>query len=389
MKVLHLNTNDTTGGAARAAYKLHQGLLKNSDDNTIFGPETKLGKGWALVKPEIDKLPLKIFNTNQDGPWSVNWFPTSIVKKINEINPDIINLHWIGNGMVSIRELGKIKKPIVWTMHDKWPFTGGFHLSSEYINDDASWLSKRILNQKIKSWKKLNLTMVSPSNWLAELAQKSILLKEVDIKVIPNGLDTQVFKPISKKIARNILNLPLDKKIILFGAMGATKNKNKGFDLLIKALHIFENGVTDANDYYFLIFGSSKPKKAPNFKINTNYLGKINDDITLSLIYSSANVAVIPSKQENLPYAVMESLSCGTPCVAFNIGGIPDMIDHLKNGYLARPYETDGLAKGIKYCLKNSEKLGENGRKKVVEEFTFRKQAKNYQLLYKSLLRSQ
>jgi glycosyltransferase involved in cell wall biosynthesis len=395
MKILHINTNDISGGAARAAYRLHQGLLneginsmmlvqkKDSDDSTVIGPKTKLDKGWALIKPEIDKLPLKIFNTKQDGPWSVNWLPTNIIKKINQINPDIINLHWIGNGMISIRELGKIKKPVVWTMHDMWPFTGGFHYSQEFFNQDGSWISKNILNQKLKSWKGLNLTLVSPSKWLADLAVKSNLFKSTPTKVIPYGLDTNIFKPVKKEVATDILNLNSNKQYILFGAMNATSDKRKGFQFLLPAIQELSKKI-DKSKTELLVFGSSEPESPPKFNIKTNYLGRIYDDAILSLIYSISSVCVVPSLQDNLPNTVLESLSCGTPCIAFNIGGIPDMIDHHKNGYLVKLYDTKDLADGIKYCLDNSEKLGETGRKKVEKKYDLKTLAKNYIKLYSS-----
>jgi len=395
VKVLHLNTSDIVGGAARAAYRLHRGLLKSGVDSqmlvqkkhgdkiSIVGPKTKPEKEWALLRPEIDKLPLKIFKNNQQGPWSVNWFPTNIVGKIKKINPDVVHLHWIGNGMISIRELSKIKKPIIWTMHDMWPFTGGFHLSSKYINHDGSWISKHILKQKIKYWRNLNLTLVSPSKWLAKQAKESKLFKDKEIEVIPNGLDTKVFKPIPHKIARNILNLPQDKKIILFGAMGI-KDKNKGFDLLTTALKKIQQRVK-TQDYLFLVFGGSRPQNNTRFKIKTKYLGRIYDEANLALIYSSANVFVIPSRQENLPNTIMEAMACGTTCVGFNIGGIPDMINHKKNGYLAKSLDVENLVKGINFCLSNKG-LGSSARKKAENEYSLELQTKRYKKLYNKLV---
>lgn len=396
MKVLHINTSDISGGAARAAYRLSTALRKNgvesymlaqkklSDDVNVIGFQTKLGKGWSLVKPEIDKLPLKIFNTNQSGPWSVNWFPTNITKKIKEINPDIVNLHWIGNGMISIRELRKIKKPIVWTMHDMWPFSGGFHYSQKYINHDNSLISNLILKSKIKKWKDLNIYPVSPSEWLANLARKSKLFNSSEISVIPNGLNTTVFKPTDKKVAKRILNLKQNKKYILFGAMKATSDKRKGFQFLLPAIKKLSENI-NTSKFELLIFGASAPKKPPNFNMTTNYIGKVNSDVELSLMYSASNVTILPSVQDNLPNVVMESLSCGTPCVGFKIGGTPDMIDHKQNGYLAKPYKPTELAKGIFWCIKNTKrnrKLGINARNKVLKEYSLAVLSQNYIKLY-------
>jgi glycosyltransferase involved in cell wall biosynthesis len=401
MRIIKLNANDIKGGAARAAYRIHKGLLfqnidskmwvqqKESDDFTVKKINSNFLNIPTLLNGRINKLPLKFFNVNEDGPWSINWWPTHIHKEIKKTNPDIVHLHWIGNNFTSIKDLGKIKKPIVWTLHDMWPFTGGFHYSLQCLNHEETFLSKRIWKKKMRYWKDMDLTIATPSNWLGKQAGKSELFKNKTIKVIPNGIDTETFKPIDKKEARNILNLSLDKKYILFGAMSATSDKRKGYNHLREALKIYKNKYKENNNVETLIFGASKPETDIDIGIKTNYLGQINDDTTLSLVYSTADVMVAPSLQDNLPNTVMESLSCGAPCVAFNIGGIPDMVDHKQNGYLATPYSSEDLAEGINWVLedkKRRQKLSQNARQKVLDNFTLNKVASQYIELYKEII---
>jgi glycosyltransferase involved in cell wall biosynthesis len=233
-------------------------------------------------------------------------------------------------------------------------------------------LSRWIWQCKAKAWQNLNLTIVSPSHCLAKCAASSSLLKDSRIEVIPNGLDTKQYKPIQKSIARSIIGLPEDKQLVLFGAMSATSDPRKGFNLLQSALqNLSQSGWGERVE--LVVFGASQPKNPTELDFKSHYLGRLNDDISLSLVYAAADVFIAPSVQDNLPNTVMESLACGTPCVAFDIGGMCDMIEHQKNGYLAKPLDVDDLARGIAWVLEDEErlrKLGVDGREKVEQNFT-------------------
>jgi glycosyltransferase involved in cell wall biosynthesis len=249
-------------------------------------------------------------------------------------------------------------------------------------------LSRWIWQRKAKAWQDLNLTIVTPSHWLAKCAASSSLLKDIRIEVIPNGLDTKQYKPIEKSVARSILGLPEDKQLILFGAVSATSDPRKGFNFLQSALqNLSQSGW--GKQVEVVIFGASQPKNLPELGLKSHYLGRLNDDISLSLVYASADLFLAPSVQDNLPNTVMESLACGTPCVAFDIGGMPDMIDHQQNGYLAKHFDIEDLARGIAWVLGDEErlrKLGINGREKVEQNFTLEIQANNYLSLYQDLI---
>lgn len=410
MKVLIVNFADKEGGAARAAYRLHKALLRSdvdsqmlvdiklSDDCSVIGQGSNIGKGISLLRRVLDGLPVNLYKSRSETSFSPNLAPFSgLVKRINALNPDIVHLHWVNKAMLSISDIAAIKAPIVWSLHDMWAFTGGCHndescgayeracgkckvLDSVKPND----LSRKVFKKKLAAYAKhQNLTVVGLSQWLAECASKSILFKNNKVVCLPNPIDASVYLPLDKRIAREILGLPINKKLILFGAMSAISDPNKGYKELCEALFQLKR-----QDIELVVFGSSQPKTSAGFKFNTHYLGQLHDDVTLRALYSAADVMVVPSRQENLSNAIMESLACGTPVVGFDIGGNGDMIEHQKNGYLAKPFDTADLTAGIEWVLNapNYEELSVNARNKVLNEFDSEIVAKQYIELYRSVL---
>jgi glycosyltransferase involved in cell wall biosynthesis len=416
MKSLIISTSDIQGGAARSAYRLHHGLksinvqsqmlvqTKYSDDNQVIGASSSSGIGNAVsgLKLTLDRLPLKLYSRRSSTSYSLPWLPENIAAKVNQINPDIINLHWINGGYLNIETITQLNKPLVWTFHDMWAFTGGCHYNQKcdrYItscgncpqlnSDKDTDLSRWIWQRKIKAWKNLNLTIITPSQWLASCAKASSLFKDRRIEVIPYGIDIQQYRPMNKEFAREILNLPQDKKLILFGSLQATSDKRKGFHLLQPALNeLSQSGWQDQLE--LVVFGASRSENSEKFGFKSHYLGTLNDDLSLALAYSAADVFIAPSVQDNLPNTVMEALACGTPSVAFDIGGMPDMIEHQQNGYLAQPFQIEDLVKGIIWVLENQErhqKLSRRAREKTEQEFALEIQAKRYLSIFNSLVR--
>ncbi len=411
MKILIVNTSDIQGGAARAAYRLHMSLLasgvdsqmlvqsKSSDDYTVIGPTSKVQKAMGKLRPTLDSLPIKFYKGRTKTPFAVSWLPYSnIVEKINEINPDLVHLHWINGGMIKIEDLVKIKAPIVWSLHDMWAFTGGCHynegcngyekecgnckvLGSSKEND----LSRKIWKRKEKTFsQKKDMTIIGLSRWLNECSKNSTLLKDKRHINLPNPIDTNTFRPFNKEKSRELWNLPKGKKLVLFGAMSATGDPRKGF----KELSATRHKLKDEN-IEFVVFGSSEPKESQNFGFKTHYLGSLADDVSLVTLYSAVDVMIVPSLQENLSNAIMESLACGTPVIGFNVGGNRDMIDHQSNGYLAKPFDTNDLAHGIEWILNshNYNKYCQNAREKAVKEFDGAIVSKKYIKLYKKVLK--
>jgi glycosyltransferase involved in cell wall biosynthesis len=413
MKTLLLNRTDIEGGAARAAYRLHTGLnlsgidskmlvgLKFSDDITVIAPKTKLEKGMSILSPILDTMLLGLYRKRERIIFSPAIIPENIAKKVSLHNPDLIHLHWIAEGFLRIETLRKFQKPIIWTLHDMWAFTGGCHydnscgrykdscgrcpqLNSKKPYDISYWIMKR----KKRAWKHLNITIVTPSKWLAESAKNSSLFKNHCIEVIPYGIDTKRFKPFDKKIARDILSLPQNKKLILFGAMQSMTDKRKGFLFLDHAMQsLVEKGWFEKIE--LIVFGASKPFDKDYFGLQTTYMGQVKDDVSLALLYAAADVFIAPSIQENMSNAVMEALSCGTPCVAFNIGGMPEMIVHENTGYLAKPFDPEDLAKGIEWIIEDEKRwnvLSQQARQKVEKEFKLEIMAQEYLDLYNEVL---
>ncbi|MBE0472145.1 MAG: glycosyltransferase family 4 protein [Methyloprofundus sp.] len=412
MKILIVNTSDIQGGAARAAYRLHQALLaegvdsqmlvqsKSSDDYTVIGPHTKFQKAMGKMRPTLDSIPVRRYPARTKTLFSPSWVPfAGLVDKINAINPDVVHLHWIAGGMMRIEDLAKIKAPIVWSLHDNWGFTGGCHimwecerykqtcgacprLASKKENDLSRkvWLRKQNIFSKLADMKIIGL-----SSWLADCAKQSSLFKNHEVVCLPNLINTETYSPFNKSQARVLLNLPQGKKLIAFGAMSATSDINKGFKELAQALdHL-------PADYELVVFGSSAPQTPQGFKQKAHYLGHLHDDVSLRVLYSAANVMVVPSLQENLSNAIMESLACGTPVVGFDIGGNSDLVDHQINGYLARPFDTNDLANGIDWVLSaiNYNQLCENAREKVVSTFDSRLVVNQYIELYQHIINTQ
>ncbi len=414
MKILILSARDLRGGAARAAYRLHQGLLaaqvdsqmlvqnKLSDCNSVLAPKSKIQRGIAAIKPALDQLPLNLYRHRDRtiNIYSSQWLPNNIVAQIEQINPDVINLHWVNGGFMPIEALSKFKQPLVWTLHDMWAFTGGCHYSDtcdRYIHScgacpqlgsDRDWdLSRWNWRRKAKAWHNLNLTVITPSKWLASCAKSSSLLRNFPVQVVANGIDPQVYQPHDQLFARRVFNLPTDKKIILFGALNSTQDRRKGFTLLRSALEYLKSA-QQAAKIELVIFGASEPAQPINFGFKTHYVGQLSDDAALSLLYGSADVFVAPSIQDNLPNTVLEALFCGTPCAAFNIGGMPDLIEHQQNGYLAQPEQTQDLAQGIDWILADDDRyqqLRMNSRVKAIANFNLERQAQKYLQVFRNL----
>jgi glycosyltransferase involved in cell wall biosynthesis len=410
---LLVSTYDPKGaaGAARAAYRLHQGLLKlgiNSkmlvqdkriDDPTVISSPNQVARKMGKYRPLLDALPLNLYPNRQRHPvlFPLQWLPNTVTSQITALNPDIINLHWICDGFVPIEALSKFNKPIVWTLDDMWAFTGGCCYSQEcdrYTkscgncpvlgSNKAFDLSRWVLQRKAKAWQNLNLTIVTASNWLAECAKSSFLFQNTPIKVIPYGLDIGTYKPTECQRARNLLSLPQNKQLVLFGAIAATNNKRKGFHLLQPALQkLSQSGWKDKIE--LMVFGASQPENPVDLGFKVNYLGKIDDENKLALLYSSADVMIVPSIEEAFGETASESLACGTPVVSFDSTGLKDIVEHQKNGYRAKCFSCDDLANGIGWVIENKErhqKLCDRAREKAEQEFTLELQAGRYLSLF-------
>jgi glycosyltransferase involved in cell wall biosynthesis len=412
MKILRL-----ANGAlpSTSAYRLHKYISKYVDsiyvcgfsevnDPTLKTPKTNFGRFQKILNNYLDTVPARILHPKRPNtPFSLSYTYCQLIKNYyNRYNPSIIHLHWVCSGFLSIELLKEFESPIVWTLHSSWPFTGGCHDQYECKNYMAScgkcWqlnssnsfdLSRWVWKRKQKNWRSLDITLVSPCNWMADCAKQSSLFKHANIITIPHGLDINIFKPTNKEIARSILNLPADKIIILFGAMDPN-DKYKGYYLLKNALKkLIDRGWK--NKFIVVLFGNANSEllKADDFeKISMGY---VPDNTTMSLLYSAADLTCVPSFIESFSNVTCESMSCETPVVGFAATGLLDLIDHQINGYLAKPYESEDLCNGIEWIIQNNnlKEISKLARHKVMMKFDIEKIALKYVELYQKISKSE
>ena len=412
MRILIINTYEKQGGAARATGRLFNGLKdlgndvnmmvqnRDSDDPDILTTGGLISRKINFLWPYIDfAIPLPM--VRKRILFSTALLPDQLIRSIGKIKPDIVHLNWIAGGMIRIESLATIEQPIVWTFHDLWAITGGCHNPLDCIryhetcgrcpilhSDRENDLSRKVFFRKKAAYSKIkNLSVVTPSKWLANCVKSGSLLNDRPVEVIPNGLDTSLFKPAGKTEARRRFNLPSDKKIILFGGIRGVEYRLKGFHLLIAALKL-----VGRHDIELIVFGSSHSRLAESIPFKTHFLGPVRNEKDLPAIYNAADLAVVPSYQEVFGQTASEALSCGVPVVAFATSGLLDIVDHQVNGYLAKPFETDDLAYGINWILGKESRyqaLTQAARLKAKTHFDIRKVAVQYTELYHKILNTE
>lgn len=417
MKTLHINTYDV-GGAAKACLRLHLGLLKtNSSSKVLLNQKTqsientfafqnttqqsigdKLKNKAIRIAKELKIIPLyapqeKRAIQLQKQRKGLEMFSLPTSQSDFTQNPlyheaDIIHLHWVANFLDWKTFFAKNTKPIVWTLHDQNPFLGIEHYAERFIGVDEKGLpiprkytelelqeSEYWLNYKRKCLQNVkNLHIVSPSKWLLESSKNSELFSQYPHYHIPNGFPTNIFRPLDPKVCREMLGLPLEKKIILFVA-DSVENTRKGFSFLKKALENLQNP-----EICLCAIGS---KTQLEEKENLIEIGKIVDERLMAMAYSAADVFVIPSLEDNLPNTMIESLLCGTPVVGFPTGGICDVVESEKNGYLCKEISVQNLYEAIVWLLKNLNRFDRYEiSNKATLKFNLSKQAEEYKKLY-------
>ncbi|ASU36116.1 glycosyltransferase [Mucilaginibacter xinganensis] len=420
MKVTLINTADAGGGAPAACMRLLKALQLQQVDVKLLVTEKKTSEPLVdtiahsfttRLKAKFnffyERLPFIWFRAKDKSvrfAFSIADTGTDISNETDIANADILHLHWTNSGYLSIKNLQQILKtgkPVVWTLHDMWAFTGGCHYAGECENfisqcgncwmlrdagdDDlshAGWLRK---NEMLKAAN--NITFVTCSNWLAGVARTSNLLNGFRILAIPNPIDTSLFYPMNKTAARAKWNISQKAKIILFGAANIM-DRRKGISYLVDALSNFKDNYTGTDDIEIVIFGKNKAFDTSLFPFKVYEVGTISSQADLAELYSLADVFVSPAIEDNLPNTVMEAMACATPVVAFNTGGIPDMVEHLQNGYLAEFKSADDFAAGIHYVFGtgNHNALAENARNKVLTTFTNEIVAEQYMAVYQNIL---
>ena len=377
MRVLILNTSETSGGAAIAASRLtdalnHHGVkakLLVRDKQTDRVTTCTIPQRWRLRAAFLWER-LRVWAANRfhrEGLWAVDIACAGAdITRLSEFHEaDIIHLHWINQGLLSMRQLEKILhsgKPVVWTMHDQWPYTAICHHAREceryqtHCHDcpqltfprakDLSW---QVYKKKIRAYAQGNITFVGCSQWIAEQARKSRLLANKPVWVIPNPYPTAIFHPADAVDARRRHRLPMQGHLLLFACQKVT-NPRKGLALLLQALN-YPQLLSYQGRLALVVVGQMAKAVAAHLPFPLHTIDYVSDAGQMAALYQAVDLFVTPSLEENLPNTIMEAMACGTPCVGFHIGGIPEMIDHKENGYVARYHDAEDLANGIAYAL--------------------------------------
>lgn len=405
MKVLYLSYRDDLGGAFIGAKRLHKALLRHgvdskmivrskvTSDPTVFQYKVNI-KPWQQKFNDWVVLKYPKWKSFTNESTSFNLRHSGVHNIVNDSDADCVILHWLGLDTISIREIALINKPIIWRLADMWAFSGCMHYNNdEHLinlenspNNSSTSIDQLIWRRKLRNWQSLQATIVCGSNWLAKKAKKSRLFGRLNIHKIPSSLDVDTFKPRVELSSRRYWQKR--KFVILYGAQNALKDSRKGFDLLMESLIILKE--TNPNlKFSVKIFGHSRKETLLKNGIEIDCVDFISNERDLAEIYNSSNVFVIPSRMDNLPFTAMESLACGVPVVGFDIGGVPEIIDHKINGYIAKPFDCKDLSKGISWILNQSqnglEKLSFFARKKALKNYSFDSQAKSYIELIETL----
>ena len=404
MKVLHINQSDISGGAAIAGYRLHQGLLAEGIDSRMLVGTMKTDSDRIASVPRKPHFENQLNRfTRYSGLNYINLFSSfNIPKHKFYQDADILNFHNLHTGYfnyLAIPTLTKTK-PAVFTLHDMWSFTG--HCAYSYDCDrweigcgkcpyletyPAIYRDSTSLEWKLKNWvySKSNLIIITLSNWLTEQSKTS-MLNRFPIYHIPNGIDTNAYQPLDRQLCKAVLDIPSNKRVLLFGA-DSLKDQRKGGDLLLKTLQQLPQFLK--SETVLLTFGNGSETITSELGMRTINLGYINSDRLKSIAYSAADLFIFPTRADNLPLVLQESMACGTPMVSFDIGGVPDLVRHMVTGYLAKPEDVKDFCKGIVMLLEDDQlrqTMSANCRTIALAEYSLELQAKRYIELYKKIL---
>ncbi len=416
MRVLLINTSERIGGAAVSCGRLMEALKENGikakmlvrDKQTEEIAVVPLPQSWKLLWRFLWER-IRIWQAN--GFTRQNLFKVDIANTGNDITSlpefqqaDIIHLHWINQGMLSLKNIERILdsgKPVVWTMHDMWPCTGICHHAREcegYLNDCGNCpyllkpskhdLSYKVYQQKKKILQGRHISYVGCSQWMASQADKSSLLKGQHIVSIPNPINTSLYRPTDKREARERCGLPQDMKLILFGSVKIT-DKRKGILYFIDSCKLLAEQHPELKEKLgVVVLGNRSDQLANMLPFQVFPQEFLMDDHKIADIYNSVDLYATPSLEENLPNTIMEAMACGVPCVGFNVGGIPEMIDHLHNGYVAEYKSVEDFTNGIGWVLEapDYKRMSEEAARKVMSHYSSRVIAQRYIHEYNKLL---
>ena len=415
MRVLIVNTSERTGGAAIAANRLLHALNHNGVEARMLVRDRKTDASEVVNIPQSWRLKAN-FLWERGIIWLNNGLRKNGIFQVDIANAgtditrldtfkwaDVIHLHWTNQGYLSLNNLDRILasgKPVVMTLHDQWYFTGICHYSGTcdkyrtqcgqcpMIKGHSQDLARRVFDRKQAIYEGRNVTFVGCSRWMADLACQSRLTQGHTVTNIPNAIDTDVFAPMDKLEARRQHNLPMDKKLLLFGAQRIT-DKRKGFDFLVEACeHINMHHPTLPSQLEVVVLGGDAQSVKELLPLPVHIVNYLSNEAEISALYNAVDLFVTPSLQDNLPNTIVEAMACGTPCVGFNVGGIPEMINHKQDGYVADYCDSIDFAQGISWCLQEARHPALSGAARATALATYSEPAvaARYQAIYQSAL---
>jgi glycosyltransferase involved in cell wall biosynthesis len=405
VNILHVNQSDISGGAAIAAYRLHQGLLAQDIDSRLLVGQAKTSSDRVSTIPRKPHAERHIARLSTRLSLHYLQFVGSfdILKHDFYRSADVLNFHNLHTSTFSYLAVSTLtrEKPAVFTLHDMWSFTG--HCTYSYDCDrwqtgcgrcpyPESYPSVQRdnthLEWKLKNWvySRSNLTIITPSQWLAEQAKKS-MLGHFSIHYIPNGIDMDAYQPLDSEQCRAVLGVSKNRKVLMFGA-DKLDDSRKGIDLLIKALQILPESLK--REALLLTFGHGSETISETVGIPSLNLGYVSNDRLKAIAYSAADLFIFPTRADNLPLVLQESMACGTPMVSFKIGGVPELVRHGITGYLANPEDTQDFREGIVQLLENPalrEQMSHRCREIALQEYSLNLQTERYIKLYHQILK--
>jgi glycosyltransferase involved in cell wall biosynthesis len=404
MRVAAVTYTESLSGAGIAALRVHRALRSEGIDSELMVLRKRtsaddvqtIGGAWTrraqAMRCRTTQAILRALGGDPDVALSANLFPTGLHRRLNAVDADVLHLHWVGAEMIRIEELTLLNKPLVWTLHDEWLSEGMAHygeLEHGVVTDSHPRAAFRRLDRHVRARKATALArmqpfIATPSHWLAERTRQSGLIDCEHIRVIPNPVPTEIYRPTDRSIARERLGLPENGRVIGFGAVSAMADPRKGYSMLKSALYALSN--RQDKDLSLLVFGAER--EGNDFPIPTRFAGVVTNDDDIAMLYAAMDVFVCPSMQENLPNTIAEAMGCGVPCVAFAVGGIPDLIEHNRSGYLATPFDAMDLSHGILACIAQTDEYGYAARQFVEQNLAPALIASRYSAIYEDALRA-
>lgn len=427
LKVLQLIPS-LSGGAGRAAWRIHQCLQSAESDGGISDVDSTIRclsspfqdcsiqsgypSRWHQYQVRLRER-WEAFTTRsfRGDPGIFHSFGSpglGLHRVINQSSIDLVHLHWCGGHLLSIEELGQLRRPLLWTLHDQWAFCGaehyasvslsgglrfieGYRIDNRPTSEQGPDLNRSTWQRKRRAWRR-PFQIVAPSRWLADGVRQSALLRGWPVVVIPHPLDLSLWQPSDQRFARQALQLPLDRRVILFGVDSGCAKPNKGADLLLRSLqHLQAEDPTFADSLHLAVFGQQlSPQQRQSLAgLHVQFLGRFHDDVSLRLAYSAADVLVMPSRLEAFGLTAAEAHACGTPVVCFDSSGLRDIVDHQGTGWRAVPFEPASLARGIAWVLADPQRrldLGQAARQKALQAWAPELVRDQYVSLYRQIL---